>query len=275
MQQDFPHELVEIVFVDDGSVDETFSIITSYVAKMDMKVKVFHHEWRGLGPSRNVVVDNANGSYIIWVDGDMMLPKDHVRKQVEFIDQNPMIGIAKAKMGVLDEENFVGFLESIGYVAADHIYGGRPTSRALGTGGAIYRVDAVRQIGGFDASIKGGGEDIDAESRVRKAGWLLYLGSPAVFYEHHRSSLKSIWDEGFWWGHGASRVFWKNKKMFALHKMNPIASLLAGAWYATVAYKVTHRKTVFLLSFQYALKMLAWCLGFIKGQMDGYHHTDA
>jgi glycosyltransferase involved in cell wall biosynthesis len=50
LTQDYPHELMEVIFVDDGSEDETLSIIKDYASKMDMKVKIFrHHEWRGLG----------------------------------------------------------------------------------------------------------------------------------------------------------------------------------------------------------------------------------
>lgn len=268
MQQDFPHEQMEVIFVDDGSVDDTLKIIDGYVSRMDLKVKVFHHEWKGLGASRNVVVDNAQGSYIIWVDGDMILPKDHVRKQVEFIERNPNVGIAKARYGILYGENLVGFLENIGYVAVDRMYGGKPTSRTLGTGGSIYRVESVREVGGFDDNISGVGEDSELESRVRKAGWLLCLASPAVFYERRRASLVAVWHEGFWHGHGGHYVYRKSNRMFSLYKLTPLASFVIGAWYATIAYRIAGRKSVFLLPFQYTFKRVAWTLGFIKGQLE-------
>jgi len=63
MIQDYPHELMEVIFVDDGSTDDTLSIINDYALKMDMKVKVFHHKWKGLGYSRNVIVNNAVRSF--------------------------------------------------------------------------------------------------------------------------------------------------------------------------------------------------------------------
>jgi len=266
MAQDYPHDLIEVIFVDDGSQDETLAIIKQYASKIDMKVKIFHHRWRGLGPSRNIVVKNASGKYVVWVDGDMIIPKDFVRKQVEFMEKNPKIGIAKAKYGIYEEENLLGFLENISYVAVDHIYGGKPTFRTLGTGGSIYRVSAIHEVGGFDINLKGVGEDVDVEHRVRKAGWLTYLGGPTVFYERRRKTLKAIWEEGFWHGYGGHHAYLKNKKAFDLYKMTPIAGFLAGVWYANIAYKVTHRKTVFLLSLQYAFKRTAWCLGFIKSQ---------
>lgn len=57
--QDFPHELMEIIVVDDGSEDKTLSIVLNLVSKVDIHVKVFHDRWIGLGPARNIVVENA------------------------------------------------------------------------------------------------------------------------------------------------------------------------------------------------------------------------
>jgi glycosyltransferase involved in cell wall biosynthesis len=268
IHQDFPHEFMEVIFVDDGSEDETLSIINSYVPRMNMKVKVFHHEWKGLGASRNVVVDNASGDYIVWVDGDMILPKDHVRKQVEFMEKNPQVGIAKARYGTLHTESLLAFLENVGYVAVDCLYGGRPTQRTLGTGGSIYRVESIRSVAGFDDNISGVGEDSEAESRVRGAGWLLFLASPALFYERRRKSLVEIWREGFWHGYGGHYIYRKSRGLFSLFKLTPMASFLIGTWYSAAAYRATHRKPVFLLPFIYSFKRVAWTLGFVAGQLN-------
>jgi len=268
--QDFPHELMEVIFVDDGSEDKTLSIIKSYVPKMDMQVNVFHHKWKGLGPSRNVVVNNASGDYIIWVDGDMILPRDHVRKQVEFMEQNPAVGVAKARYGIYPQENLVGALEDIGYVAVDFKYEGEVAdSRAMGTGGSIYRVKAIRQVGGFDNYISGVGEDADAEYKIRNAGWILYRAAPALFYERRRKTWKDLWREGFWHGYGGYYVFRKNRDIIALYKMVPLAGFVAGVWYSIIAYKLLRRRWVFLLPIQYTFKRTAWFFGFIKGQIDG------
>jgi len=269
INQDFPHELMEVIFVDDGSEDETLSIINNYTSKMDMHAKVFHHEWKGLGPSRNVIVNNANGKYIVWVDGDMILPEDHIRKQVEFMEESPTIGIAKARYGNCPEENLVGKLENVGFQAVDWKYCGKVTSRSLGTGGSICRVEAIRQVGGFDDRITGVGEDADIEYRIRNVGWLLYRATPALFYERRRKTWKDIWNEGFWHGYGGHYIFRKDKGIFAIYKMIPLAGFLAGVWYSIIAYKITRRKMVFLLPLQYTFKRTAWCFGFVKGQIEG------
>ncbi len=214
--QDFPHEAMEIIIVDDGSKDNTLEVVRKRVQNIDIRTRVFQFEWQGLGAARNVIVKLAEGDYIIWVDSDMILPKDHVRKQISFMERNQKIGIAKAKYGAMQDNNIIGFLENIGYVAADYIHGRKSTVRTLGTGGSIYRVKSIRQVGGFDNKISGVGEDMDAEIRVRKAGWGLFLGSPAIFYERRRESIVEIWREGVWHGYGGHKIIKKHGSISGL-----------------------------------------------------------
>jgi glycosyltransferase involved in cell wall biosynthesis len=266
--QDFPHELIEVIFVDDGSTDRTLSIIERYVPRMYMTVKIFHHKWKGLGASRNVVVDNASGDYIIWVDGDMILPADHVRKQVEYMERNPKMGIGKAQYGVMPKETIVAILENVPFMVHD-INPETMNSNLPGTGGAIYRVEAIRQVGRFDNRLKGTGEDQDAAYRVKAAGWLISQ-SPAFFYERRVRTWKSLWKKYFWYGYGDYDLYCKNRDIFTLHKMNPIAGFIAGAFYARDAYRLTSSKGVFLLPLHFAFKMVAWCFGFTRAHADSF-----
>ena len=266
MSQDYPHEFMEVVFVDDGSKDKTFSILNSYVPNMDMNVKVFHHDWKGLGFSRNVIVNNASGDYIIWVDGDMILPENHVSRQVEFMERNPKIGIAKARYGMLSTENLIATLENAPFM----IYDSRKENIGLklpGTGGAIYRVKAIKQVGGFDNNLDGTGEDQDAAFRVMTSGWFLDQ-SPAVFYERRVKTWGGLWRKYFWYGYGDYDLYCKNRKIFSIYRMNPIAGYVAGFLHVPDAYRLLGCKSVFLLPFHFAFKMMAWSSGFLKGNLD-------
>ncbi len=272
--QDFPHDRMEVVFVDDGSKDRTLSVISRSVLKLDMQAKIFHNRWMGLGRVRNVVVENAEGDYILWVDGDMMLPRDHVSKQVDFMEHNPSVGIAKSRYGMDPNQNLVAALENIVFLAFDFRYAGEVNPKVLGTGGSIYRVGAIRQIGGFDDTITGTGEDMDAEYRIGKAGWLLYRATPALFFERFRRTWVDLWKEGVWHGYGVHRVFRKNKGQIVLHRMIPPVAFVVGVWLSTIAYRLIRRRWVFLLPIQYAFKRIAWCIGFAKGQIDDRRKED-
>ena len=139
IDQDFPHERMEVVFVDDGSEDKTLSILKSYVPRMDMEVKVFHQEWKGLGYARNVVVDNANGEYIIWVDGDMILSKDYVKRLVGFIKRHPKVGIVKGKQALESGGNLLATLETYSRVASRMVdYGSERRNSSLWALGGVF-----------------------------------------------------------------------------------------------------------------------------------------
>jgi len=269
LAQDFPHESMEVIFLNDGSEDKTLPVIKYCISRMDMRTRLYNSEWRGLGPARNVVVDNAIGDYIVWIDGDMILPRDHVRKQVEFMEQNPKVGIAKARYGMLPKESLVSFLENIVDVTEDAYAEDewKTNLRLPGTGGSIYRVKAIRQVGGFDPNLKRVGEDQDAAYRVKRAGWLIYRTN-AVFYERRGiKTWQSLWDKHFWYGYDHYRLYRKNRSLFTFYKMVPPASFIAGLLKSIIAYRLTRRKAVFLLPFQYAFKMTAWLLGFVKRQI--------
>lgn len=259
INQDFPHELIEVIFVDDGSEDNTLSIILQSIPRMNMVVKVFSQRWKGISSARNLVVENASGDYIIWVDGDMILTKDFVKNQVEFMEKNPKVGIAKGKYGVITNLNTVAALENAHFVVDNNKY-------EPGTGGSIYRTNAIREIGGFDNNLKLAGEDQDVAYRIQSTGWLLSR-SDAVFYEIPRKTWKNLWKKYFLWGYGLHDALHKNSRILSLCRMTPIAGFFAGLIRCFSAYKVTHDKRVFLLPIHFTFKMSAWCYGYIRRQL--------
>jgi hypothetical protein len=113
---------------------------------------------------------------------------------------------------------------------------------------------------------------LDAACRVEAAGWFIKK-SPAVLYERGRQTWQGLWKQYFCHGYGLYSIYLKNRKIFSLFKMVPIAGFVAGAFFTIDGYKLTRRKSVFLLPFHFAFKMTAWCLGFEKSKADFTHHV--
>ncbi|MEM2144295.1 MAG: glycosyltransferase [Candidatus Jordarchaeaceae archaeon] len=259
--QDFPHQQMELIIVDGCSEDKTLSIIKEALPKTDLRYKILH-ENIGLGYARQMVVDNAIGDYIIWVDGDMILLPDFVSKQVEFMKRNPKAGIGKGKYQYRKEVSLVAELENIEFMI-NFKHEGVTDSKVLATSGCIYRVEAIRQVGGFDKGIKGVGEDMDIEHRIRAAGWQLCITS-ATFYEMRRKTWKSLWKEYFWHGYGGYYLFKKNKRLIDYYKLFPPIGLILELSKVSMAYRLLKRKVTLLLPAHYIFKRIAWFLGFVK-----------
>ena len=60
---------IEIILVDDGSTDKS-GIICDEFNKLDKRIKVIHKENGGAASAKNIGLDEANGEYICFVDGD-------------------------------------------------------------------------------------------------------------------------------------------------------------------------------------------------------------
>lgn len=271
INQDFPHKKMQAIFVDDGSTDKTYSILKKYIAKMNFSTKVFQTKWQGLGPARNLIANKSDGEYIIWVDADEVLMKNYVSKQVEFMEKNPKVGITVGVVKLVPR-NLVLNLELIP-VIVNHFQHGKPssflwrTNKLPGTGGATYRVEALKQVNGFNPDLRGVGEDQDVAHRIQNKGWLIQLNY-AQFYEFHggMSNFKHLWIKYVWYGIGSERIYRQNRTVFSLVRMSPIAGFLTGALYLPVAYQVLSKKMFFLLPMHYGIKMTGWMFGFMRGQ---------
>lgn len=271
LNQDYPLEFMELIVVDGCSTDKTLPLIEKCLSTVDIRHTILS-ENNGLGFARQLVVDNAKGDYVVWVDSDLILPRNYIAKQVAFMKQHPDAGIGRAKYGLLPHERIVAFLENIPFIVECLKHQGNVPLGICGTEGAIFRVASMRQVGGFDVDIVGAGEDTDIADRIRKAGWKTCL-TDATFYERCRDTWVALWNEYFWWGYGGHYSFHKQRDSLFLLKTSPMAGFLAGILRVATAYRLTHRNSVLLLPFHYMFKRVAYLFGFIKADIDGYGHS--
>lgn len=65
---------IEIILIDDGSLDKSSNICEEYESKFD-NIRVIHKTNEGLGYARNSGLDVAKGKYIFFLDSDDWIPK--------------------------------------------------------------------------------------------------------------------------------------------------------------------------------------------------------
>lgn len=266
LHQDYPHQKMELIIVDDGSTDRTFEFINQLLSKSDIFTKIFRQKWKGIAASRNIIVRNAGGKYIIWVDGDMVLPQHYVYKQVEFMELNPKVAIAKANYKTSKKFKLLGTLECF-----SRAFTLQRSELLVGTGGSIYRTEVIKEIGGFDMNIHGAGEDIDVVLRVKEKGWCVCKNN-IEFIENFRETWKELWREYYWWGYGAHYVRHKHKNAVSIAYRLPTLSFIIGILKFFKVFKMHHVIVSVFLPFHFVYKDAAWLSGFVKSHFDGYGH---
>jgi glycosyltransferase involved in cell wall biosynthesis len=264
INQKYPAELIQVIIVDGCSRDKTMSIVDRTTEETRLKVETCSDKGEGLGTARQIVVNNAKGKYIIFVDADVKLLSDFVRNQVKFMEEKPDIG---AVFGTpLHQE---GTLIATVWDLVTYSAGG-----SVGSEATIYRTEVLRQVGGFDTRIKGAAEDIDLIARIKLHGWQVSVNETAKFYHKHKENLRSFWAEQSWFGYGYHYFNHKHGTLGTVWRKFPAGDFILGLKLTSRAYERTHRRLSFLILPQMILGNISWWAGFAKGHKHGYGHEN-
>ena len=76
---------LELIFVDDGSQDESMKKMQSI---KDKRIKIVHQDNSGVSSARNVGLDLATGEYVVFVDADDYVANDYIEYLYNLITTN-------------------------------------------------------------------------------------------------------------------------------------------------------------------------------------------
>ena len=85
LQQDYHN--IELILVDDGSIDRTGKICDDY-ASLDSRVRVIHQQNCGQGAARNIGLSVCNGEYITFVDSDDKVSREVYSENLLLLDKS-------------------------------------------------------------------------------------------------------------------------------------------------------------------------------------------
>ncbi len=89
---------LEIIIVDDGSMDRSGEICDEYLK--DPRVQVIHQENRGLGGARNTGLDRMSGACVAFLDSDDAFEPDMIRQMMDTMERH------QADMVICDFDSF-------------------------------------------------------------------------------------------------------------------------------------------------------------------------
>jgi len=78
----------ELIIVDDGSVDDSFDIISKYIGQYS-NIKYVKHANAGQGLARNTGIALATGEYVTFLDSDDAYKPEHLQTRMDYMRANP------------------------------------------------------------------------------------------------------------------------------------------------------------------------------------------
>jgi glycosyltransferase involved in cell wall biosynthesis len=82
----------ELIIVDDGSADDSQSLLAEYAARDD-RIRPVRQENAGVGTALNTALDLARGKYLARMDADDRTPANRFAEQVQFLDDHKEITV--------------------------------------------------------------------------------------------------------------------------------------------------------------------------------------
>jgi peptidoglycan-N-acetylglucosamine deacetylase len=208
--QDYPD--FEIIFVDDGSKDETYGIVHSIFAT-NKKVKVFTKANGGKASALNFGIAKATGKYIVCIDADTQLKTGAVRRMMNYFI-NGRVGAVAGNVKVGNEKNVLTRWQSIEYITAqnfdrrafDYLNCITVVPGAIGA----FTKEALELAGGFTSDTLA--EDCDLTIRILKCGYTIRNCPDAIAITEAPETISQFMKQRFRWCYGIMQSFWKNRK---------------------------------------------------------------
>lgn len=152
---------IEIILVDDGSIDSSPIICDNYEQK-DKRIKVIHQKNSGVSVARNNGVLSANGKYITFIDSDDWIDIDAIKHMVSTIQKTQADLVEIGIEHVYETGSEVRKVENIEFLKTSDIFVwyNEYYPYLWSVWGALYLTDLVKENIRFSANMTFGEDNL-------------------------------------------------------------------------------------------------------------------
>ncbi len=198
LNQTYP--IFEILIIDDASPDNSIEIARKYQEKYPELIKIIKHEKnKGLASVRNTAIENAKGDFLATVDTDAV-PEDTFLETIMMLFSKDKKSNIAGIGGKLLEMNSVYAVDRWREVHMKQHWGEKICEPEFLYGStSVYRLSALKNVGGFDESYRTNYEDCDISKKLKKAGYKILYTPEAIAHHQRKDTLYSLVNTYYNW----------------------------------------------------------------------------
>lgn len=194
LQQDYPLEDMEWIFVDGKSSDKTIEILDRYVKEYPDLIKVYQNPHKIVPYAMNIGISASKGIYIVRLDAHADYATDYISRCVFYLENTDADNVG----GVIETKanGFVG--NAIAKMLSSKFGVGNSQFRTFGDSGYVdtvpfgaFRRKVFRELGGYDERLIRN-QDNEMNFRIRKNGGKIFMSTDIKLSYYCRDSIKGI-----------------------------------------------------------------------------------
>ncbi len=222
--QDYPKNLLEIIFVDGNSEDKTVDIIKKYITE-GCNIRLLNNPNKFIPYALNIGIKSAVGKYIVRMDAHSQYANDYISKCIEYLEKTDAINVGgpviTAGKTVLQKVIAAAYHSDFalgGGKNHDKDYEGYADTVFLGT----FKKQDIIDIGMYDERFIRN-EDDDLTFRMIERGFKIY-STPAIKSIYYpRSTYSSLFKQYFEYGMWKVAIIKKHGRPARFSHLVPMA----------------------------------------------------
>lgn len=212
----------EIIFVDDGSTDDTYELVKNLVAESDGKLRVFKQQNQGKSQALNLGVRISRNSLVLCVDADSTLKQDGLVYAVRHFSDPDVAAVAGVVEVNTSDGNLLTRLQRTEYLISQRL-----TRAAIGFFSCIpivpgpaglFRRQAIVDAGGYISAVECFAEDAELTIRLLADGHKIVAEPQLVSRTQAPADMFSLLRQRYRWCRGLMQALFLNSKKLIFGK---------------------------------------------------------